>query len=162
MGDDEYRDVVLVEPLSQTSQHAVCLAVVAHGAYLGDVVDDDDRGAELEELLLQRPGVDLSKLLSPEDMQRLEQLRQEKTIVKAGIEEFGKKANAELGKLHKAIGEAKDKDAKAAAEIAFKARLQELEKAFAPLQERQEKAESEISALLQKAREAQKAARAKG
>ena len=86
-------------------------------------------------------------------MKRLEALRAEKDAVSAEIEAFGKKANDELGKLHKAIGEAKDKDAKAAAEIAFKARLQELEKAFAPLQERQEKAESEISALLKKARE---------
>ncbi len=108
--------------------------------------------AELEELLLQRPGVDLSKLLSPEDMKRLEQLRQEKAIVKAGIEEFGKKANAELGKLHKAIGEAKEKDAKAAAETAFKARLAEFEKAFAPLQEKTEKIEEETSSLLKKAR----------
>ena len=108
--------------------------------------------SELEELLLQRPGVDLSKLLAPEDMKRLEQLRQEKAIVKAGIEEFGKKANAELGKLHKAIGEAKEKDAKAAAEAAFKARLAEFEKAFAPLQEKGEKIDEEISSLLKKAR----------
>jgi protein disulfide-isomerase len=108
--------------------------------------------SELEELLLQRPGVDLSKLLAPEDMKRLEQLRQEKAIVKAGIEEFGKKANAELGKLHKAIGEAKEKDAKAGAEAAFKARLAEFEKAFAPLQEKSEKLDSEISDLLKKAR----------
>ena len=115
--------------------------------------------AELEEILILRPGVDLSKLLPPEDMKRLEALRAEKDAVSDEIEEFGKKANADLGKLHKAIGEAKDKDAKAAAEIAFKARLQELEKAFAPLQERQEKAENEISALLKKARDASRAAK---
>ncbi len=108
--------------------------------------------AELENLLLQRPGVDLSKLLSPEDMKRLEQLRQEKAVVKAGIEEFGKKANAELGKLHKAIGDAKDKDAKAAAEAAFKARIAEFEKDFAPLKENADKIDEEISALLKKAR----------
>ena len=108
--------------------------------------------SELEELLLQRPGVDLSKVLSPEDMKRLETLRADRKTVEAEVEAFGKKANDELGKLHKAIGEAKDKDAKAAAEIAFKTRLQELEKAFAPLQEKSEKLDSEISDLLKKAR----------
>ncbi len=108
--------------------------------------------AELEELLLQRPGVDLSKLLTPEDVKRLETLRADEKAAKAEVEAFGKKANAELGKLHKAIGDATDKDAKAAAEIAFKTRLQELEKAFAPLQEKGEKLDAEISALLKKAR----------
>ncbi len=108
--------------------------------------------AELESLLLQRPGVDLSKLLSPEDMKRLEQLRREKPKVEAEIEAFGKKAEAELKKLHKAIGDATDKDAKAAAESAFKARLEELNKAFAPLKEKAEKIEGEIGEILQKAK----------
>ena len=108
--------------------------------------------AELENLLLQRPGVDLSKLLSPEDMKRLEQLRGEKPTVEAEIEAFGEKAEAELRALHKAIGDAKDKDAKATAEAAFKARLEELNKAFAPLKEKAEKIDEEISAILKKAR----------
>ncbi len=108
--------------------------------------------AELENLLLQRPGVDLSKLLSPEDMKQLETLRADKKAAEAEVEAFGKKANEELGKLHKAIGEAAEKDAKTAAEIAFKARLAEFEKAFAPLQEKSEKLDSEISDLLKKAR----------
>ena len=107
---------------------------------------------ELEELLLQRPGVDLSKLLSAEDAKRLETLRADKKTVETEVEAFGKKANAELGKLHKAIGEAKEKDAKAAAEVAFKARLAEFEKDFAPLQEKAEKIDEEISAILKKAR----------
>ena len=109
--------------------------------------------AELESLLLQRPGVDLSKLLSPEDMKRLETLRAGKKTVEAEVEAFGKKANTELGKLHKAIGEAKDKDAKAAAESAFKARLAEFEKDFAPLKEKAEKIEGEIAEILQKAKQ---------
>ena len=108
--------------------------------------------AELENLLLQRPGVDLSKLLSPEDMKRLEQLRRDKTMVAAGIEAFGKKAEAELKKLQKAIGDATDKDAKAAAEAAFKTRLEELTKTFAPLRENAEKIDGEISEILQKAK----------
>ena len=110
--------------------------------------------AELENLLLQRPGVDLSKLLSPEDMKRLEQLRREKTKGEAEIKAFGNKAEAELKKLHKAIDDAKDNDAKSAAEAAFKARLEELNKAFAPLQEKAEKAEGEIAEILQKAKAA--------
>ena len=108
--------------------------------------------AELENLLLQRPGVDLSKLLSPEDMKRLEQLRGEKPKVEAEIEAFGKKAETELRKLHKAIGDAKDKDAKAAAEAAFKARLAEFEKDFAPLKEKAEKIDGEITEILGKAK----------
>jgi hypothetical protein len=108
--------------------------------------------AELENLLLQRPGVDLSKLLSPEDMKRLEQLRGDKPKVEAEIEAFGEKAETELRTLHKAIGEAKDKDAKAAAEATFKARLEELNKAFAPLKEKAEKIEGEIAEILAKAR----------
>ena len=107
---------------------------------------------ELEELLLQRPGVDLSELLSSEDMKRLETLRADKKAVEAEVASFGKKANAELGKLHKAIGEAKDEDAKTVAEAAFKARLAEFEKDFAPLKEKAEGIEGEISALLKKAR----------
>ena len=108
--------------------------------------------SELEELLLQRPGVDLAKLLSPEDMKKLEDLRAQKKITEANIKAFSKKASEEMGKLHKAIGEAKDKDAKFLAEGAFKARLAEFEKDFAPIQEKSEKIDSEISAILKKAR----------
>ena len=73
--------------------------------------------------------------------------------VEAEVASFGKKANAELGKLHKAIGEAKDEDAKTVAEAAFKARLAEFEKDFAPLKEKAEKIEGEIAGILQKAKQ---------
>lgn len=106
----------------------------------------------LEELLLQRPGVDLSKLLTPEDVKKLEALRAGKKAVEDEIDAFGKKANAELGKLHKAVETAKDKEAKAAAEAAFSAKLEELNKTFPPLKEKAETIEGEISAILQKAR----------
>ena len=115
--------------------------------------------ADLESLLIQRPGVDLSKFLSPEEVKRLDALGAEKKAAEAAIEAFGKKANAELGKLQKAVRDATDKDAKSAAEIAFKARLAELEKTFAPLLENQQKIEEELSGLLKKAREAQQAAK---
>ena len=47
---------------------------------------------------------------------------------------------------------AADEDSKSAAETAFKARLEELNKAFAPLQEKAKKIESEIAEILKKAR----------
>lgn len=109
--------------------------------------------AELEAVLLERPGVDLAKLLSAEDMTRLASLRAEKDEIAKEAKALGENARKELDGLQKKVREAEGKDAKAAAEMAFKARLAELNKAFEPFQERAEKTEAEIAALLKKARE---------
>ena len=113
---------------------------------------------ELEGVLLERPGVDLAKLLSAEDMARLAALRAEKDKIEKEAEAFGKNANKDLGELQKKIREAGDKDAKAAAEKALKARLEELNKAFEPIEERADKTDAEIAALLKKAHAAKLAA----
>ncbi len=112
--------------------------------------------ADLENLLLESPdsalAKDLAKSLSAEDVKRLATLRAEKAAAEKAIEDFGEKAQSELSKLQKAIQKAADKDAKAAAEIAFKSRLADLQKEFEPLQAKAEKAGEELTELLKKAR----------
>ena len=113
---------------------------------------------ELEGVLLDRPGVDLAKLLSAEDMARLAALRAEKDKIEKEAKEFGENARKELTELQKKMSQAEGKDAKAAAEMAIKARFAELDKAFEPTEERAKKTKAEIVALLKKAHAAKLAA----
>ena len=113
---------------------------------------------ELEGVLLDRPGVDLAKLLSAEDMARLAALRAEKDKIEQEAKAFGENARKELGKLEKEKREAGDKDAKAAAEKAINDRFAGLDKEFKPIADRSDKVKAEIAALLKKAREAKPAA----
>jgi len=112
--------------------------------------------SDLENLLLALPDSSvaktLAKSLSAEDLKRLDSLRSEKAAAEKAIETFGEKAQAELTGLQQAIQNAADKDAKAAAEIAFKSRLADLQKEFEPLQAKAEKAGEELTELLKKAR----------
>ena len=44
--------MVVVDPLAQPAQYLLCLVAVAQGADVGDVVDDDDGGVEVEDVAL--------------------------------------------------------------------------------------------------------------
>ncbi len=117
--------------------------------------------ADLENMLLQRPGVDLSKMLSPDELKRLEELRKEKKSAEEAVDAFREKAKSELmdlqAKLNRDMGDGAT-DAKAvaaAAQAALKGRIEKLDKEFEPLRDRAEKVEEEINAILKKARESQ-------
>lgn len=113
---------------------------------------------DLEKILIQRPGVDLSKYLSAEELKKVEALKSEKEKAEKALNDFGKKFNEELTALNEKIAKAPDKTAKSAAEIAFKARYQALSKEGQPLVEAAEKVNQELSDLLEKAIKAKKSA----
>ena len=111
---------------------------------------------DLEKILIQRPGVDLSKYLSAEELKKVETLKSKKEQAEKALNDFGKKFTEELTALNQKIAKAQDKTAKSAAEIAFKARYEALSKEGQPLIEAAEKADQELSALLEKAIKAKK------
>lgn len=113
---------------------------------------------DLERILIQRPGVDLSKYLSAEELKKVEALKSEKEKAEKALNDFGKKFNEELTALNEKIAKAPDKTAKSAAEIAFKARYKALSKEGQPLVEAAEKVNQELSDLLEKAIKAKKSA----
>ncbi len=111
---------------------------------------------DLENLLFFSPGSrfakDLAKLLSPDEARSLENLRSQQADAESAINALRSKFAAELSQFENARDNAPDNEAKGAAEIAFKSRINALDKEFQTLMEKSRATDEKLSALLKKAR----------